>query len=72
MRRRIEIIVGGVRTLRLRATVSLVAPARRRLAAFGVNALNSGYFRERTAAGMTGNIEQQPWNVGGIRRVPAG
>jgi len=46
-----------------------VTPAGRRLAAFGVNALNGGDFGERSAAGVTDNVEQQPGDIGGIRSV---
>ena len=69
MRRRVEIILGGIRTLRFRAAMGGVTPAGRRLAAFGVNALNGGDFGERSAAGVTGNVEQQPGDIGGIRSV---
>jgi hypothetical protein len=49
--------------------MGLVAPARWRLAAFGVNALNGGDFCERSVASVTDNVQQQPRDVGGRRSV---
>src|SRR5258708_3644833 len=71
LRGREEIVVGGVTALGFGGFVRFVAAIGWRLAAVGVDALDSGDVRQQAFAGMAHDRHQQPWDRIRIERVHA-
>src|SRR5215510_165900 len=69
--RSIEIIVRGIWSFGFCAAMGFVTSAARRLATFGVNALDRGHAAQHACARMGCRSQEQPWNRTCFGRVSA-
>jgi hypothetical protein len=68
--RSVEVIFGRIRALLFLAQRRLLTGLRlRRLSACRMDSLNRGYAAQRACAGMTGGLQEQPWNCVRLRCI---